>query len=122
MAQVPRDALPAPDTRIDMFFHYDAEATSIEGKQIQAPPLDGMSGASVWHISTSENSRLWTPESRLRIVGVQSAYRQQEYFRAINWLGVIEIFRKIDEGLASTIEVSLDTDSSPQKSGGGVLD
>jgi hypothetical protein len=104
MRVVPEDALPSADPRIDMFFHLDGDATSFDGKPVEVPKLQGMSGASIWRLLPAKMGQLWTAESRLRVMGVQSRYRPQRFFRAINWLGVIEMFRMLDEGLAASIE------------------
>ena len=107
MAEIPSDASPPPDPRIDMFFYYGGDAISIDGSTIKRPPLPGMSGASVWHLKDLPPSAVWTPECCRRVMGVQSAWREDQYFRAINWLGVVEIFRRIDGEIAVEIESAI---------------
>lgn len=105
MCQQPIEAEPEPHPLIDMFFHLDDEGTLLDGSQGKIPKLEGMSGASIWE-AASNPSHVWSPQSHLKIVGVQSAYRPAKYFRGINWLGVVEIFRKIDPRLGSAIEAA----------------
>jgi hypothetical protein len=106
MADLPAEAKPDPDPRIDMFFHLDEEATKLDGSMAKVPKLPGVSGASIWEASPI-SSAIWTPQGFLKIVGVQSAYRPGKYIRAINWLGVAEIFRKIDPDLGSAIQSAM---------------
>lgn len=101
--EMPEDARPVPDAHIDLFYHCGLEA--ICGTEVvKVPALPGVSGASIWQLSEKDASIFWTPQSSLRIVGVQSAYLPGSYFRGINWHGVIQMFRKIDGSLADALE------------------
>lgn len=91
---------------LDLFFNYGHEATSITGKQVETPKLPGTSGASVWeHKPTS--TAVWTPESAVRVVGVQSAYVHSKYFRAKNWLAVAKVLEQIAPPVAEAVRSRL---------------
>jgi hypothetical protein len=89
---------------LDMFFHYDKEAVDTEGRTVATPDLGGCSGASVWEYREPPNMTFWTPEQCLKIVGVQSAFRKGDYFRAKSWAAVLEIMRQADASLAGVVE------------------
>ncbi len=106
MRELSPEVRPEPDPGIDLFFHLDEEGEQVDGSMANVPALQGMSGASVWKVLPNENA-IWTPESALRIIGVQSAYQPAKYFRAINWTGALEIFRRIDAELGRIVEAAL---------------
>jgi hypothetical protein len=87
---------------VDLFFDYNREAISISGKVINTPELPGTSGASVWELRSLDNE-IWTPENVVAIVGVQSSYIHNKYFRAKSWLVVAEVFNQIDSELAEAV-------------------
>lgn len=103
---IPSEALAPIIPDLDLFFDYGHEATSITGKQVATPELPGVSGASVWeHKPTS--TAVWTPESVVRVVGVQSAYVHSKYFRAKNWWAVAKVLEQISPSVAAAVRSKL---------------
>lgn len=103
---VPNEAKPPVIPELDLFFDYGHDATSITGKKIQTPELPGASGASVWELKSS-SSPIWTPESVVRVVGVQSAFVHSKYFRAKNWWAVAKVLKQIDQNIAEVVRSKL---------------
>ena len=98
----PSEAEEPINPGLDLFFDYAREATSITGTPVATPELEGCSGASVWEYRRS-SSPIWTAESAVRVVAVQSAYVHSKYFRAINWLAVAKVLEMIDPKIATEI-------------------
>lgn len=44
---------------------------------------------------------VWTPESALQIIGIQSSFRKGQFIRAKSWEFVMAILRKIDPQLVA---------------------
>lgn len=88
---------------LDLFFDYGRDATSITGTSVRTPDLRGCSGASVWE-RKRESPTVWTPESVVRVVGVQSASFHSKYFRAKSWWAVSKVLEKIDSQIALEIQ------------------
>ncbi len=104
--EVPPEAQPPIVSELDLFFDYGHDAISIAGKDVRTPELPGCSGASVWEIKQTSPG-IWTPESVVRVVGVQSAYVHSKYFRAKSWWAVAKILEKIDVQIAEVFRSRL---------------
>ena len=90
--------LPVHDD-LDLFFRYDREMETVDGKMHAAPKLQGCSGASIWEYSEPDGMRWWTAEQCLRIVGVQSSFLgKKEYFRGKSWTYVASMIERILAG------------------------
>ncbi len=89
---------------IDLFFGYKGQPKSISDKDIELPKLPGTSGASIWEYHTT--SGIWTAESTIRVVGVQSTYTLGGYFRAKSWAVVKEAFTLLIDNQPLTRSVS----------------
>jgi hypothetical protein len=104
MPEIPESAKRPVIPDLDLFFHYDVQATGIDGKPVATPHLGGTSGASVWEYREPDRNTLWTPERAFKIVGEQSSFRKGDFFRAKSWRFVSEILRKADTALATAID------------------
>ncbi len=101
---VPENAKSPVYPALDLFSAYDPEAIDAVTKaSIKTLPLEGCSGASIWQYEEPKAGALWSPERCLKIVGVQSAYRKDQYFRAKSWAAVLEIMRQTDDRLAAVV-------------------
>jgi hypothetical protein len=78
---------------------YRREAQSPEGLR-NTPNLEGLSGALVWTILDSPSGGVWTPEQQFRVIGVQDAFKHDEYISVKPWDIVQEIVRRIPAGTA----------------------
>ena len=85
MNEPPDEAEQPIHPALDLFFHYDSEASHIAGAAIATPKLVGCSGASIWEYREPQHVSVWTPEQCLRVVGVQSDWFRGKYFRAKSW-------------------------------------
>lgn len=103
LASIPTGAKKPVDPSLDLFFSYDRSAESLDGKSMSTPELPGTSGASVWELKSS-NSGVWTPESSVMVVGVQSAYIHSKYFRAKSWRAVASAIHTFDKQLADKVD------------------
>lgn len=104
--ETPFDATPPVIPGLDLFFDYHRQATSIAGEEIQTPEMEGISGASIWEI-TAEVDSVWSPESAVRVVGVQSAFRHSKYMRAKDWRAVTKVLEQIDPSIALQLDSRL---------------
>ena len=99
----PENAEEPVHSALDLFFYYDAEAIHITGATISVPSLKGCSGAAIWEYRESPAMSVWTPEQCLKAVGIQCSFRRDQYFRAKNWVAVLEMLRKYDGQLAALV-------------------
>lgn len=107
MTEVPSEAKKPIHEGLDLFFHYDDSTTTLYGKELETPELPGASGASVWQIHNDTKTGIWSPELAVKVVGVQSSYLRNRYFRAKNWWAVAKAFSIIDDELAGHLEAVL---------------
>ncbi len=104
MTEVPIEASKPFHPELDLFFNYDNTVTTLYGKELETSELPGTSGASVWQIDNETRLGIWSPELAIKVVGVQSSYLRNKYFRAKNWWAVAKAFSNIDDDLAVHLE------------------
>ncbi len=92
--EIPQDAKRPVDDRLDLFFHH---ATEVHGSPIFSPHLRGTSGSSVWEYFELAGQSVWTPESSLRIIGIQSSFMNNKFIRAKSWEFVMAILRELSQ-------------------------
>lgn len=92
----PPEADPPCYPGVDIFFLCDDSYTTIGGPPRQMPKLQGTSGASVWEVYDPRPGDVWSPQTALSVVGVQSAYRAGKYFRAKGWQLVLQTLMESD--------------------------
>jgi hypothetical protein len=93
---VPNGAQAPVDERIDLFFRHEKESKSLTGESITSPKFQGISGASVWQTFPTPAGSIWTPQSALKVVGIQSGARHGDYLRAKSWDYVRETIRRAE--------------------------
>jgi len=86
----PQDAIDNEDREpifedVDLFFSHKSEAKDSDGSFKRMPSLKGMSGCTVWAYRSSDPGKLWTPDTHLRAVGIQSGVMTDSYIRAKSW-------------------------------------
>ena len=101
---IPPDAESPVHPALDLFFHYDRDAPTLTKRTAPTPHLGGTSGASVWVYQEPVEAILWAPEKTLKIVGVQSAFKEGSYFRAKSWEMVLQMMRQDDAALSASID------------------
>lgn len=111
LTSLPSGAEKPVDLNLDLFFKYATEAETLDGRIVKAPELPGLSGASIWQYKDIQVDQVWTPESSVRIVGVQSAYAKGKYFRGKNWHAVASVLRSSQLGIADSLEAKLGVDA-----------
>ncbi|MFZ0888877.1 MAG: hypothetical protein WA005_10525 [Candidatus Binataceae bacterium] len=96
---------------VDLFLAYGDKATDSEGKEVDAPPLNGISGAPVWAAMLRSQSGLWSPDSLLNVVAIDSACVSRKgskiYLIAKQWAAICKVFEKIDSDVAREIHEAL---------------
>lgn len=102
----PQEAEPPVIEELDLFFDYSHEASSITGERINTPKLHGVSGASIWELG-SKKSLIWTPESVVHVVGVQSSFAHSKFIRAKSWLAVVKVLEQVDINIADEVRSKL---------------
>lgn len=70
---------------VDLFFAHHSKGRDDDGSLKKLPRLQGMSGCTVWWYRPAEANKLWTPETHLRAVGIQSGMIADSYIRAKSW-------------------------------------
>jgi hypothetical protein len=96
LAQLPRSVVTSASSDLDLFFRYEQEAETIDGKTMAVPKLPGCSGASMWEYREPPDMRFWNAEQCLHIVGVQSSYFDKKgYFRVKRWSYVRAMIDKL---------------------------
>lgn len=92
----PSNALAPVNPELDLFFNHEGKVKLISGAPSDSPRFQGVSGASIWQILPAPQGSFWTPQSSLKVVGIQSTARHGDYLRGENWLHV----RSLIEGLS----------------------
>lgn len=102
---------------------------SLDGQTLEESPtphVQGMSGASVWEVRPESRGRLWTPQSQVRIVAIQSSELHGSYLRAKRWHLLWSAFKACDVQAARIIRAVLEADgprrrrrSSPRRKRNG---
>ncbi len=111
MTEIPIEASKPIHPELDLFFHYDDTATTLYGKELETSELPGTSGASVWQIDNETRLGIWSPELAIKVVGIQSSYLRNKYFRAKNWWAVAKAFAMIDGNLTLYLKEVLEQDA-----------
>lgn len=96
LAEVPPEAAEPINDRLDLFLCHADRGVNFRGDPSSVPELGGTSGASVWQYHESRSQAVWSPESSLRIVGVQSSVFKNRFIRAKSWEFVVAVLSKIE--------------------------
>ncbi|WP_143016488.1 hypothetical protein [Paraburkholderia phenazinium] len=108
LPQAPAHAEKPVVKELDLFFDYAKTASEKRsGNQVQTPDLRGTSGCSVWQFVESDN-KVWTAESNMRVIGIQSGFLHTEFFRAKNWWAVAKVLEQVDASLAEEMRETLE--------------
>jgi hypothetical protein len=93
MLQTPQNATQPVNSKYDLFFHYDLNATDLEGNVVKTPTAPGMSGSVVWELYRTDNE-VWAPEKVLKMVAIQSSWMKGNFARAKSWAYVEHILNE----------------------------
>lgn len=93
MLQNPQNATQPVDSDYDLFFHYDLNATDLEGNVVKTPAAPGMSGSVVWELYRTDDE-VWAPEKVLKMVAIQSSWLKGNFVRAKSWAYVEHILNE----------------------------
>lgn len=93
--QTPKDAIDNEDREpifddVDLFFEHRRKGRDDDGSVKDLPGLKGMSGCTVWSYRPGVSNKLWTPETHLRAVGIQSGVIEGSYIRAKYWRWAVD--------------------------------
>lgn len=86
---------------------------AIDGETLEVSPtpsVRGMSGASVWEVRPEPRGELWTPQSQIRIVAIQSSELRGAYMRAKRWHLLWSAFKACDLKAGQIVRAALETD------------
>ena len=96
LASPPPAVAKSVSTDLDLFFRYEQEAETIDGKTIAVPKLPGCSGASMWEYREPPNMRFWNADQCLRVIGIQASYMDKKgFFRVKRWSYVRAMIDKL---------------------------
>ena len=102
LGEMPKEAKQPVDPHLDLFFRHDTNPTDLDGQPIAGPHLGGTSGCSIWEYYESASRLVWTPESALRIIGIQSSFLKGQFIRTKSWEFVMATLREIDPNLSGS--------------------
>jgi hypothetical protein len=90
---------------VDFFIHYQNRVNELTGENIADVQIQGTSGCSIWAYKEQGwvASTVWTPETALRVIGIQSAYVKNQYLRAKSWGAVLLILGNMDPQLRGAV-------------------
>lgn len=92
----PKDAQSPIHNDVDVFLELGATSQDLKTGEIGEPiRLNGVSGASVWRVLPDGDGPVWSLESRIKVVAIQSAARHKSYIRAKNWRAIYELLARI---------------------------
>jgi hypothetical protein len=89
---------------LDIFLQHHENGEELGCGFGRLPNLKGISGCSIWGIIPGQRGAVWSPESRLRVVGIQTHCRSGSYIRGKNWEVVAHVFKRFDERAFEEIE------------------
>ena len=93
MPQAPQAATQPVHPDYDLFFHYDDDATNLEGNAIKTPAVPGMSGSVVWELHNISDG-IWAPDKALTMVAIQVSWMKGNFARAKSWAYVENILNQ----------------------------
>jgi hypothetical protein len=108
LSQIPEDANDVREG-LDIFLEHRESGEELDGVTSDMPNLKGVSGASLWGVLPNSGEGLWSAESRLRVIGVQTSCRSGSYIRGKSWELVARVFKRFDERAFEQIESVLKT-------------
>jgi hypothetical protein len=89
---------------LDIFLRHQESGEELGRGNVPVPSLKGISGSSIWGMVPTTGDHIWSAQSRLRVVGIQTHCRPGSYIRGKNWELVAQIFRRFDERAFEEIE------------------
>ena len=92
---------------LDIFLKHRENGEELDGGTSEVPNLKGVSGASIWGVIPNSGGSVWSAESRLRVIGVQTSCRSGSYIRGKSWELAARVFRRFDERAFEEIEAAL---------------
>lgn len=92
---------------LDIFLTHKESGEELGRGTKPVPNLKGVSGASIWGMIPAARDCIWTAESRLRVIGIQTHCRSGSYIRGKQWELVAQVFRRFSERAFDEIEAVL---------------
>jgi hypothetical protein len=93
MPQAPQNAAQPVHPDYDLFFHYDTDATDLEGNVVKTPAVPGMSGSVVWELRDISDE-LWSPDKVLTMVAIQASWLKGNFARAKSWAYIEHLLKQ----------------------------
>ncbi len=90
---------------LDILLNHRERGEDLDGGEL--PNLRGVSGASIWGVVPNSGDCVWSAQSRLRVIGVQTSCRSGSYIRGKSWELVTRVFKRFDERASEEIEAAL---------------
>jgi hypothetical protein len=94
------------DERVDLLLTHDKEFVDANGATGTLPPLQGMSGCSLWAVSqpwepaahAPPTGKIWAPGQDARVIAVQTSVKTGEWVRCKRWWTVQKILNHLASG------------------------
>lgn len=99
---------------IDFFIQYkNPVINELTNEDISGVGIHGVSGSSIWAFRRNgwDKNAFWSPDKALRVIGVQSAYLQNDYLRAHSWGSVLTILMALDAEIRAEVPAGSTTNS-----------
>jgi hypothetical protein len=95
---------------VDFFIGFENPINEITGEDVSRLEIQGVSGSSLWAYRRRgwDTKTLWSPEHVLKVVGVQSAYMQNEYLRGKSWGTVLRMLTELDDPIRGEARARMD--------------
>jgi hypothetical protein len=103
LSQIPEDANEVREG-LDIFLQHRERGEDLDGGTSEMPNLKGVSGASIWGVVPNSGDCVWSAESRLKVIGVQTSCRSGSYIRGKSWELVARVFKRFDKRAFEEIE------------------
>jgi hypothetical protein len=103
LSQIPEDANEVREG-LDIFLQHRERGEDLDGGTSEMPNLKGVSGASIWGVVPNSGDCVWSAESRLKVIGVQTSCRSGSYIRGKSWALVARVFKRFDKRAFEEIE------------------
>jgi len=98
------------DEQHDMLLEWPPNPITIDGEPVTPPRLHGVSGASGWAFEPEQGRRkcVWTPDTQLKLVGIQIGAKQGEYIRGKRWHLLWSAIAEVDSKSADAVRAAIE--------------
>lgn len=95
---------------IDFFLDYKKAINELTGEDVSAFKIQGTSGSSIWAYRKRgwRDGPVWSPQTSMCVIGIQSAYVHNDYLRCKSWGPVLIALAQVDKKIRAEVELVIE--------------